>query len=334
MRERPARTRKPKRLSDYYYPVINRRQRNVSGNVENENNSTNRVNTRAQTINQSDLIRETLQNRSQTPRAQTHSASPTNRAMSPPTNLSANQTTPLTNQATNQATNQVTTQTTQTENSQSPNLTTKQIMEKIYADPNFPSYYSGDVKKFILEKASLSRHKRKFHKFKRRQIFVNGPFTQIQADTAFMLDFARWNHGYKYILAVVDCFSRKNYVRPMKTTTAEESARNLDSILDSMDFKPTQFSSDMGNEFNVRNKNIYNILVDKYGMLIFILKPPKKAAIVERFILTLKQRLYRYMTDTGSKNWVDVLQDISEAINNTTNRSIKMPPNEVNFDNR
>ena len=40
------------------------------------------------------------------------------------------------------------------------------------------------------------------------------------------------------------------------------------------------------------------------------------------------------MTETGSKNWISVLQDISNAINNTKNRSIKMPPNQVDFDNR
>jgi len=94
-----------------------------------------------------------------------------------------------------------------------------------------------------MQKESLSRHRRKLHTFKRRKVFVSGPYTQIQADTIFYRNYSRQNNGYKYILCVVDCFSRKNWVRPQRTTTAEETAKNLDSIISSMDYKPTQFSS-------------------------------------------------------------------------------------------
>ena len=46
-----------------------------------------------------------------------------------------------------------------------------------------------------------------------------------------------------FFKAVIDCFSRKNWVRPMKTATAEETAKNLDEIINSMAIKPTQFAS-------------------------------------------------------------------------------------------
>jgi len=67
----------------------------------------------------------------------------------------------------------------------------------------------------------------------------------------------------------------------LKTTTAEEAARNLDSIIGSMPYKPTQFSSDQGNEFHPKNPAVFNILVEKYGMIMFTLKEPKKASMVE-----------------------------------------------------
>ena len=118
-----------------------------------------------------------------------------------------------------------------------------EILNKIYTDPSFPSAYSASIKKFLMEKESLSRHKQKIHNFPRRQVFVGGPWTLIQADTVFYRNYSRQNNGYKYILCVVDCFSRKNWVRPMKSTTAEESARNLDDIISSMPYKPSQFAS-------------------------------------------------------------------------------------------
>lgn len=207
-------------------------------------------------------------------------------------------------------------------------------LDKLYTDPDFPSAYSGNLRKFLMQKESLSRHKRRIRKFKRRKVRVNGPYTQIQADTIFYRNYARQNNGYKYILAVVDCFSRKNWVRPMKTTTADECAKNLDSIIQSMPFKPTQFSSDQGNEFNSKHPSIFNTLVDKYGMLIFTLQGPHKASIVERFIQSLKSRIERFFTENNTVRWVDILPKLSDALNNTINRSIGMTPNQVDFENR
>ena len=225
------------------------------------------------------------------------------------------------------------TQTTSTSNQKSqPTISEK--LNKLYTDPDFPTAYSGNFRKFLMEKESLSRHKRRIFKFKRRKIKVNGPFTLIQADTIFYRNYSRQNNGFKYILAVVDCFSRKNWCRPMKTTTADEAARNLEDIIQSMAYTPSQFASDQGNEFNSKHPAIFNTLIDKYGMLMFTLKGPHKASIVERFIRTLKSRIERYFTEHNTVKWIDVLPKISEGLNNTYHRSIGMTPNQVNFENR
>ena len=140
----------------------------------------------------------------------------------------------------------------------------KQILNELYVNPNFPSAYSGDLKKFLLEKESLSRHKQKKHVFKRRKVFVSGPFSAIQADTVFYRGYSRQNNGFKYVLAVVDIFSRKNWVRKMRTTSAEETATNLNDIISSMPYKPTRFASDQGSEFSATHPAIFDVLVGKY----------------------------------------------------------------------
>jgi hypothetical protein len=73
-------------------------------------------------------------------------------------------------------------------------------LDEIYTNTKLPSSYSGDLKKYILQKESISRHKRKLNIFKRRKVFVLGPWVAIQADTAFYIRSARKNDGYKYIL--------------------------------------------------------------------------------------------------------------------------------------
>jgi len=56
-----------------------------------------------------------------------------------------------------------------------------------------------------------------------------------------------------------------------------------------------------------------------------------KAAIVERFNRTLKEKMYRCFSslDGVNKNWVDLLPKLLENYNNSYHRSIKMTPTEA-----
>ena len=58
-----------------------------------------------------------------------------------------------------------------------------------------------------------------------------------------------------------------------------------------------------------------------------------KAAVVERFNRTLKQKMYRYFTAKRTRRYVDVLSDLVYSYNNTNHRSIGMAPSEVTTDN-
>jgi len=62
-----------------------------------------------------------------------------------------------------------------------------------------------------------------------------------------------------------------------------------------MPYKPTQFSSDQGNEFHPKNAAVFNILVEKYGMIMFTLKEPKKASIVEMGSTKLQKYIIEYI---------------------------------------
>ena len=116
--------------------------------------------------------------------------------------------------------------------------------------------------------------------------------------------------------------------------TAEETAKNLDEIISSMPHLPSRFASDKGNEFATTHPAIFRILVDKFGMLVYKLGGAHKASMAERFIRTIKTRIERHFSENHTFRWVDVLQKLSEAINNTVNRSIGIPPNAVTAENR
>ena len=59
-----------------------------------------------------------------------------------------------------------------------------------------------------------------------------------------------------------------------------------------------------------------------------------KSVLAERFIRTLKNKLYKNMTATGKNVYYDVLDDIVNEYNNTKHSTIKMKPKDVGYNNK
>ena len=55
----------------------------------------------------------------------------------------------------------------------------------------------------------------------------------------------------------------------------------------------------------------------------------RKSVIAERFIKTLKTKIYKYMTSISKNVYIDKLDDIVNEYNNTYHRTIKMKPVDV-----
>ena len=74
-------------------------------------------------------------------------------------------------------------------------------------------------------------------------------------------------------------------------------------------------------------------LTDSYNITHFSTSNKTKASVVECFNRTFKTRMWRYLTSVNSRRYVDVVQDLVNAYNNSHHRSIKMSPATVNKDN-
>ena len=59
-----------------------------------------------------------------------------------------------------------------------------------------------------------------------------------------------------------------------------------------------------------------------------------KSVVAERFIITLKSKLYKHMTATGKNVYNDVLDDVVNKYNNTKHSTIKMKPIDVRDNKR
>ena len=54
-----------------------------------------------------------------------------------------------------------------------------------------------------------------------------------------------------------------------------------------------------------------------------------KSVVAERFIRTLKNKIYKYMTSVSENMYIDKLTDIDNEYNNTYHSTIKVKPADV-----
>lgn len=169
-------------------------------------------------------------------------------------------------------------------------------------------------------------------KLKRRYPFwkynVQSIDQQWSADLADMQQLASSNRGDRYILFVIDVFSKFAWARPLKTKTGRETTEAMRSIFDQTGRQPTKMNFDAGTEF--LNNNFKDLLKTR-GVNWTVSLPPLKAAVVERLIRTVKTKLWRYFARFDTNNWTDVLSDFMTAYNGAEHSTIKRTPDSVTF---
>ena len=162
-------------------------------------------------------------------------------------------------------------------------------------------------------------HKTVRRKFKRRRVLVSGIDKIWAADLADMQAFSKFNRGIKYLLAVIDVFSKYGYLIPLKDKKGKSVASALKTIF--KERKPEKMWVDKGKEFY--NKDVKE-LIELYST-----ENEEKSSIVERWIRTMKEKMWKYFTDNNTSVYIDILPDLVKDYNNTRHSSIKMTPVEA-----
>lgn len=170
-------------------------------------------------------------------------------------------------------------------------------------------------------------HRQARKNFLRRSTIMIGINDTLQADLVEMIPYAKQNGGMKYILTVINIFSKKAYVRALKNKSGIEVTKAMESVLKALGHPINNLHVDNGKEFY--NKPMQTMLV-KQKVKLYSTFTTKKAAICERFNRTLKNKMWKTFSFRGSHKWIDILQSLVDEYNNTRHRTIKMKPNDVN----
>ena len=151
---------------------------------------------------------------------------------------------------------------------------------------------------------------------------MSGIDVQFDADLANLVPYADANNGFKYLLAVIDIFSRYAWVEPLKNKSANEIIKAFKKIFKSGRI-PKTIRSDAAKDFT--SKEFKKFLKEK-NIHHFTTHTEKQANYVERFIKTIKSKIFRYIIETNNSRYIDKLQDIVKSYNNTWHSGIKSEP--------
>ena len=113
---------------------------------------------------------------------------------------------------------------------------------------------------------------------------------------------------------------------PLKDKKGASIVNAFQKILKESDRKPNKIWVDKGSEFY--NNSFKKWLKDN-DIEMYSIHNEGKSVVAERFIRTLKTKIYKYMTSVSKNVYIDKLDDIVKEYNNTYHRTIKMKPVDV-----
>lgn len=161
--------------------------------------------------------------------------------------------------------------------------------------------------------------------FERRKTIMHGIADTYQIDLVEMIPFAQYNKNNKYILTVIDIFSKFAWAFPLKTKSAKCVTSAMSKLLESGNV-PKNIHSDQGKEFYNAE---FQQLMKRYCINHYSTYSIMKASIVERFNRTLKTKMWKYLNLHSSNKWLNILSSLIDEYNNTIHTTIKMKPKDV-----
>ena len=131
------------------------------------------------------------------------------------------------------------------------------------------------------------------------------------------------NRGYRYVLVVIDNFSKYGWTIPLKNKNAQTIKDSFENILISSKRKPNLIETDRGKEFY---NNIFQDFLNKNNIKIYSRNTYFGAVFAERFNKSIRDLLKRPVFEKGDANWIDILPTITKQYNNRIHSSTKLTP--------
>ena len=196
------------------------------------------------------------------------------------------------------------------------------------------------IKKETTKSSSLERisliladelHKPVIKKFNKRKVYSKFKDNIWGIDLADMQSLCKKNKGIKYILCAIDLYSKYAFVVPLKDKKGISVTNEFNKIIKQSGRKPNKIWVDQGGEFY---NHVFKRWLSRNNIIMYSTYNEGESVVAERFIRTLKNKLYKHMMATGKNVYYDVLDDIVNEFNNTNYNTIKMKPKDIGNNKR
>ena len=168
-------------------------------------------------------------------------------------------------------------------------------------------------------------HQQIIREFKKTKVHSSLRDNIWGTDLADMKLISQFNKGFRFLLCVIDIFSRYVWVIPLKDKKGVSIVNAFQKILDDSKRKPNEIWVDKGSEFY--NNSFKKWLQDNNNIVIYSTNNEGKSAVAGRVIRTINFILNLQIHDSNIKNvFIGKLDDIVKEYNNTFHTSIKMKP--------
>ena len=174
-------------------------------------------------------------------------------------------------------------------------------------------------------------HQSFIKKFEKRKAYSQFKDNIWGVDLADMQSLSRKNKGIKYLLCAIDLFSNYAFVIPLKDKKGIIIVNAFNKIIKQSNRKPNKIWVDQGGEFY---NNVFEKWLSDNDINMYSTYNEGKSVVAERFIRTLKNKLYKHMTATGKNVYYHVLDNVVNKYNNTKHSTIKMKPIDVKNNKR
>ena len=182
----------------------------------------------------------------------------------------------------------------------------------------------ADNKENIQVAAEL--HKPIIRKFKERKVYSSFRDNIWGADLADMQLISKSNKGFRFLLCVIDIFSKYAWVISLKDKKGINVVNGFQKILKEYNRKPNKIWVDKVSEFY---NNCFKKWLKDNDIEMYSIHNEGKSVVTERFIRTLKNKIYKYMSSISKNVYIYKLYDIVKEYKNTYHRTIKMKPIDV-----
>ena len=171
-------------------------------------------------------------------------------------------------------------------------------------------------------------HKQIIKKSTRRKVYSSFWDNICGVDLADMQSLSKYNKGIKYLLCAIDLFRKYAWVVPLKDKRGISIVNTFQKIV-SKGRKLNKIWVNQGGEFY---NNLLKIFLKIDNIKMYLTYNEVKPVVAERFVRTLKNKIFKHITAVSKNIYFDVLDAIVNKYNNIVHWSIKMKPIDVTSD--